>query len=245
MPSGGLDGYWIVGCRRWRLPLRRRRSLRLDRGRAPQRPGRRHGPDRDQGGYWLVAGDGGIFTFGDARFYGSTGAMRLNQPVIGMAPHADRAGYWLFAGDGGIFTFGDAAFYGSTGGLHLNQPIVGMAPPPTATATGWWPPTAASSPSATPGSSGRPAACASTSRSSAWCRPPTAAATGWWRPTAASSPSATPASRVAARSRASTGRCVAVVPTAGRRGLPASLGPSGGIYTFGDAPYFGDLPGSG
>ena len=25
----------------------------------------------DGGGYWLVASDGGIFTFGDAAFYGS------------------------------------------------------------------------------------------------------------------------------------------------------------------------------
>ena len=29
----------------------------------------------DGGGYWLVASDGGIFTFGDARFYGSTGGI--------------------------------------------------------------------------------------------------------------------------------------------------------------------------
>ena len=36
------------------------------------------------GGYWLVARDGGIFTFGDAGFRGSTGAIRLNRPVIGM-----------------------------------------------------------------------------------------------------------------------------------------------------------------
>ena len=27
----------------------------------------------DGGGYWLVASDGGVFTFGDAGFYGSTG----------------------------------------------------------------------------------------------------------------------------------------------------------------------------
>ena len=27
----------------------------------------------DGKGYWLVAADGGIFAFGDARFYGSTG----------------------------------------------------------------------------------------------------------------------------------------------------------------------------
>ena len=37
------------------------------------------------GGYWMVASDGGIFSFGDAAFYGSTGNIRLNQPVVGMA----------------------------------------------------------------------------------------------------------------------------------------------------------------
>jgi hypothetical protein len=36
-------------------------------------------------GYWLVASDGGIFAFGDAVFHGSTGATRLNQPIVGMA----------------------------------------------------------------------------------------------------------------------------------------------------------------
>jgi hypothetical protein len=36
-------------------------------------------------GYWLVASDGGIFDFGDANFYGSTGAISLNKPIVGMA----------------------------------------------------------------------------------------------------------------------------------------------------------------
>ena len=39
----------------------------------------------DGGGYWLVASDGGIFSFGDAPFMGSTGAQKLNQPIVGMA----------------------------------------------------------------------------------------------------------------------------------------------------------------
>jgi hypothetical protein len=39
----------------------------------------------DGGGYWLVASDGGIFSFGDADFYGSTGAMALAKPIVGMA----------------------------------------------------------------------------------------------------------------------------------------------------------------
>ena len=37
-------------------------------------------------GYWLVATDGGIFAFGDAPFFGSTGSITLNKPIVGMAP---------------------------------------------------------------------------------------------------------------------------------------------------------------
>jgi hypothetical protein len=83
-----------------------------------------------------VAADGGIFTFGDAQFYGSTGAIHLNQPIVGMAATPDGHGYWLVAADGGIFTFGDAQFYGSTGAIRLNQPIVGMAATPDG--HGYW-----------------------------------------------------------------------------------------------------------
>ena len=121
----------------------------------------------DGKGYWMVASDGGIFTFGDAAFYGSTGAIHLNKPIVGMAATPDGKGYWLVASDGGIFTFGDAAFYGSTGAIHLNQPIVGMTATPRATATGWWLRTGASSPSAMRPSSARPGTYVSTVPSSA------------------------------------------------------------------------------
>jgi hypothetical protein len=84
----------------------------------------------------MVASDGGIFTFGDARFFGSTGDIALNQPIVGMAPTPTGRGYWLVASDGGIFTFGDARFFGSTGNIALNQPIVGMASTPTS--DGYW-----------------------------------------------------------------------------------------------------------
>ena len=77
-------------------------------------------------GYWQVASDGGVFTFGSAGFYGSTGSMRLNKPVVGMAQTPDHRGYWLVASDGGVFAFGDAGFYGSTGSMILNKPIIGM-----------------------------------------------------------------------------------------------------------------------
>jgi hypothetical protein len=32
-----------------------------------------------------VASDGGIFSFGDAQFYGSEGSQHLNRPVVGIA----------------------------------------------------------------------------------------------------------------------------------------------------------------
>ncbi|HEX2040893.1 MAG TPA: Calx-beta domain-containing protein [Acidimicrobiales bacterium] len=85
--------------------------------------------------YWLVAGDGGIFAFGGAPFRGSTGAIRLNQPVVGMAAHPSGDGYWFVAQDGGIFAF-NAPFRGSTGGIRLNRPIVGMASTPSG--DGYW-----------------------------------------------------------------------------------------------------------
>ena len=81
-------------------------------------------------GYWLVATDGGIFTFGGAQFWGSTGNIALNKPIVGMAATHEGRGYWLVASDGGIFSFGDAQFYGSTGSLKLNKPIVGMTSTP-------------------------------------------------------------------------------------------------------------------
>ncbi len=93
-------------------------------------------PTPDGRGYWLVASDGGIFSFGDAAFHGSMGGTHLNAPIVGMAPTPDGRGYWLVASDGGIFSFGDAVFHGSMGGTHLNAPIVGMASTPDG--RGYW-----------------------------------------------------------------------------------------------------------
>ena len=94
-------------------------------------------------GYWLVGGDGGIFTFGSAQFWGSTGNIHLNRPVVGITPTVGDLGYWLDASDGGIFAFGNAPFEGSIPGLgilpygypgagrKLAAPIVGMVPSST------------------------------------------------------------------------------------------------------------------
>jgi hypothetical protein len=92
--------------------------------------------------YWLVASDGGIFSFGGAPFYGSTGGIVLNKPIVGMTAVGSPSsplngkGYWLIASDGGVFSYGDAQFYGSTGSMTLNKPIVGMTSTPDG--KGYW-----------------------------------------------------------------------------------------------------------
>ena len=87
-------------------------------------------------GYRLIARDGGVFSFGTARFYGSLGSVRLAAPIVGAAPTPDGGGYWLVGSDGGVFSFGDARFYGSTGGVRLDQPIVGITAAPSG--NGYW-----------------------------------------------------------------------------------------------------------
>ena len=47
-----------------------------------------------QHGYWLVGSDGGIFTFGAAQFYGSTG---ISSPAPGRRHHAHGRPHWLLA----------------------------------------------------------------------------------------------------------------------------------------------------
>jgi hypothetical protein len=57
-------------------------------------------------GYWLAASDGGIFTFGDAVFYGSEGGHSLADPIVGLA--AIGTGYWLAEGAPQVSPFSPA-----------------------------------------------------------------------------------------------------------------------------------------
>ena len=87
-------------------------------------------------GYWLLGGDGGVFSYGSAKFFGSTGSLKLNKPVVAMASSPTSNGYRFVASDGGIFSYGDAGFFGSAGSLRLNKPVVAMATTPSG--NGYW-----------------------------------------------------------------------------------------------------------
>ncbi len=90
----------------------------------------------DGGGYWMVAADGRVYNYGDARYYGSAYGLALKGPIVGIAATPSGNGYWLVAADGGVFDYGDALFYGSAGGLKLNWPVVGMSATPDG--KGYW-----------------------------------------------------------------------------------------------------------
>ncbi len=76
-------------------------------------------------GYWLVTDDGGLFSFGDAPFYGSANVYNPNQPIIGMS-RSITGGYWMATRDGGIFSF-NASFHGSANVYHPSQPMTNIA----------------------------------------------------------------------------------------------------------------------
>ncbi|MCI4320639.1 MAG: L,D-transpeptidase family protein, partial [Thermoplasmata archaeon] len=93
----------------------------------------------DGEGYWLVASDGGIFTFGSARYHGSAGNIRLNSPIVSMAAAPGGVGYWLVAADGGVFTYGYAKYRGALDGAAVaaaKAQVTSLVPTPDG--EGYW-----------------------------------------------------------------------------------------------------------
>jgi hypothetical protein len=67
----------------------------------------------DGKGYWLVAADGGVFTYGDAGFYGSGAGSALSGRAVGLMVSEGGDGYSIATSGGGVYSYGDAGFYGS------------------------------------------------------------------------------------------------------------------------------------
>jgi hypothetical protein len=68
-----------------------------------------------------------MFSFGDARFYGSVRAGALTRPVVGMASSPTGHGYRVVAADGRVFSFGDSAVGGRAHPLSIRAPGIGTA----------------------------------------------------------------------------------------------------------------------
>ena len=91
----------------------------------------------DGKGYWLLGADGGVFTYGDAGFYGSH-ATGVYSPLVGIARTPDGHGYWIAGNSGVVYNFGDASSGGaSSGGYYAGAaPVVGITATPKA--MGYW-----------------------------------------------------------------------------------------------------------
>jgi hypothetical protein len=74
-----------------------------------------------------VAADGGVFTFGDAHFFGSAASTPLKAPTAAMATTVDGDGYWVVDTGGQVVSFGDALTYQSASAGTGSSPIVAIA----------------------------------------------------------------------------------------------------------------------
>ena|GEM_PF-985022 len=86
-------------------------------------------------GYRMDTKDGGVFTFGEARYYGSANVYHPSTSIV-TSMSTPGQGYWQVTSDGGIFSFGDAQFYGSANIYHPQQPIVTAMHTPSG--NGYW-----------------------------------------------------------------------------------------------------------
>ena len=64
-------------------------------------------------GYWLLGADGGIFTFGSARFHGSLSGVISGNSARSILPLPDGSGYWILTRSGKIYALGNCAYLGS------------------------------------------------------------------------------------------------------------------------------------
>ena len=69
-PTATGKGYWLLAARRRHLQLRRRALLRVDRRHALNAPIIGMAATPGGTGYWLLGADGGVFSFGNAAFWG-------------------------------------------------------------------------------------------------------------------------------------------------------------------------------
>jgi hypothetical protein len=80
-------------------------------------------------GYWLAGSDGGVFSFGEAKFYGSLGAKTLpsGHSIIAIVGTRSGLGYWLVDASGVVTPFGDALALGALPVADVKTPIVSVA----------------------------------------------------------------------------------------------------------------------
>ena len=116
-------GFWLVASDGGIFSLRRRRVPRLHRRHPPQPADRRHGRDpRRHAATGSSPPTAASSASATPRFHGSTGAMHLNQPIVGMAATpSGQAATGSSPPTAASSASATPSFHGSTGAIHLNR----------------------------------------------------------------------------------------------------------------------------
>ena len=87
------------------------------------------------GSLMMVGSDGGVFSVGQAAFFGSLSGRPQSKRIVAAEADPVSGGYWLVGADGEVFGF-NAGYFGSLSGHRLASPIVAMATTPDG--NGYW-----------------------------------------------------------------------------------------------------------
>ncbi|MHB1986738.1 MAG: hypothetical protein ACYCSF_01950 [Acidimicrobiales bacterium] len=91
-------------------------------------------PSRDGKGYFILAGDGSVYGFGDARYQGAPGRYQASGAPVGIATDPSTGGYWVVTSSGHVYSYG-APSYGSAPAGRTTT-VVGIAA--AGSGAGYW-----------------------------------------------------------------------------------------------------------
>jgi subtilisin family serine protease len=90
-------------------------------------------------GYWMVAQDGRVYSFGGASFLGSARrALAAGQSAVDLEPTPSNGGYWIVDSAGSVYAYGTAPYLGGVpgGALGAGEQITSISS--TSTGGGYW-----------------------------------------------------------------------------------------------------------
>ena len=91
---------------------------------------------QDADSYWVMTGEGAVFSFGNAPYFGSPLDQGVHPKAADIAGRPGGGGYWILGSDGTVFPFGAAA---PLGGLpQVNVRTTARKIRPTPTGNGYW-----------------------------------------------------------------------------------------------------------
>ena len=89
-------------------------------------------------GYWMLASDGRVYSFGGASFLGSARrSLAAGQAAADLEPTPSNSGYWIVDAAGNVYGYGDAGYHGGATGMLLpGEAVTSISATPSG--NGYW-----------------------------------------------------------------------------------------------------------